>query len=82
MDLPKALRALRVFHGFVEGALRQAHSLGGNADAAAIESGERDLQALAFFTEAIRRGHYAIIQNEFRRRANCAGPSCLRGGRF
>ena len=53
------------FDGFFEGALGQAYSLRGDADASAIESGESDFEALAFFTEAIGGGDYAIIQNNF-----------------
>ncbi len=71
-----------VFDGFIEGALGQADGLRGDADAAAIESGESDLQALAFFAEAIGGGNYAIVEDEFRRREKSAGPFCLRGGRF
>ncbi len=54
-----------IFHGFVEGALGQAHGLGGDADAATIESGEGDLETGAFFAEAIFDGDFAIVEDEF-----------------
>src|SRR5208283_5113802 len=53
------------FDGFVEGGLGQANGLRGDADASAIESGESDLQALAFFTEAIGGGDFAIVEDDF-----------------
>jgi hypothetical protein len=53
------------FDGFVEGALGEADGLRGDADASAIESGESDLEALAFFTEAIGGGDFAIVQDDF-----------------
>lgn len=42
-----------VFGGFVESTLREAQGLSGDADAAVIERAECDLQALAFFAEAV-----------------------------
>ena len=53
------------FDGFVEGALGEADGLRGDADASAIESGESDLEALAFFTETIGGGDFAIVENDF-----------------
>src|SRR5208337_199359 len=53
------------FDGFVEGALGEANGLRGDADASAIESGESDFQALAFFTETIGGGDFAIVENDF-----------------
>ena len=55
----------REFDGFVEGALGEADGLRGDADASAIERGERDFQALALFTEAIGGGDFAIVENNF-----------------
>ncbi len=53
------------FCGFIESGLRKANGLGGDADAAAVECGEGDLQALAFFAEAIGGGYDAIVENNF-----------------
>ena len=53
------------FDGFVECALREADGLRGDADASAIESGESDFEALAFFAEAIGGGDFAIVENDF-----------------
>jgi hypothetical protein len=61
--LAEGFAGTREFDGFVEGALGEADGLRGDADASAIESGERDFEALAFFAEAIRGGDFAIIEN-------------------
>ena len=55
----------RVLHGFIEGALGQAYGLGGNADAAAVEGRESDLQAGAFVAETIFLGDRAVVEDEF-----------------
>ena len=81
MDFAEGFAGARVLDGFIEGALGQADGLSGDADAAAIESGESDLQAAAFFAETIVCGDYAIVENDFDRRERSAGPFCLRGGR-
>jgi hypothetical protein len=47
--LPKGSAGARVSRGFVEGALGEADTLRGDANASAIESGERNAKALAFF---------------------------------
>jgi hypothetical protein len=53
------------FDGCVEGSLGEADGLRGDADAPAVESGEGDFEALAFFTEAIGGGDFAIVENDF-----------------
>src|SRR5882724_6654855 len=49
-----------------ECALRDAASLRANADPAAIKSGQRNFVALSFVSDAIRCGHFAICEDEFR----------------
>ena len=58
---------LGVTHRRIERALREAHGLGGDAHASAVQRFERDLQPLPFLAEAIFRGHLAIGENDFRR---------------
>ena len=53
------------FDGFVEGGLGEADGLRGDADASAIEGGESDFEALAFFAEAIGGGDFAIVEDDF-----------------
>src|SRR4029077_15944731 len=50
----------------VERALRDAGGLCSDADAAAVESGERYLVALALFADAIRNRPFAIREDELR----------------
>ena len=66
--LAKGFAGASVFDGFIERALGKADGLRGDADASTIERGERDAQALAFFTEAIGRGNSAIVEDELDRR--------------
>src|SRR5712671_1497875 len=56
---------LGVFHGFFERALRESDSERADANASAVQCAESDLQALAFFAQAIFCGHFAIVQNNF-----------------
>jgi len=54
-----------VFDGLIEGALGKADGERGDADTAVVESGESDLEALAFFPEAGGDGDDAIVENDF-----------------
>lgn len=54
-----------VFDGFVESGLGETDSLRGDADAAVIESGERDSEALALFAKAIFGGDETIVEKNF-----------------
>ncbi len=56
-----------VFHRFVEGAFGEADSLRSDADASRVESGERNAQALTFFSEAVFAWDDAIVQKNFDR---------------
>ena len=60
--LAEGAALLGVAHGRFQRSLREADRLRGDADAAAIERFERDLQALAFFAEAIFRRDAAILR--------------------
>ena len=55
----------RIFESGFERALRDAAGLGGDADAAAVECGERDFVAFAFAADAIGFGDFAIGEDEF-----------------
>src|SRR5208337_2862044 len=59
------LDGLEFGDGFVEGGLGEAYGLRGDADTSAIKSGESDLEALAFFAEAIDGGDFAIVEDDF-----------------
>ena len=54
-----------IFDGFVQGALGKANRLRGDANAAAVEGGECDPEALAFFADAIFGGNHAIVEKNF-----------------
>src|SRR5437763_14474428 len=54
-----------IFNGFIESALSQADRLRSNADAAAVQSAESNLQALTLFAEAVGRGYFTIVQQDF-----------------
>src|SRR6266852_5934657 len=55
---------LRPFQCRLESALRDAGGLRSDADAAAIERGERDLVAFAFVADAVFFGDFAIGENQ------------------
>src|SRR5580692_3476774 len=55
----------RIFERGFECALRDAAGLGGDADAAAVERGERDFVTFAFAADAIGFGDFAIGEDEF-----------------
>ena len=55
----------RIFESGFERALRDAAGLGGDADAAAVERGERDFVAFAFVADAIGFRDFAIGEDEF-----------------
>ena len=67
MVLPNARRCFRVGDRRFERALRDSHGLRGDADAAAVEEFQRDLQPLAFFAQAIFLRDFAIGERDFRR---------------
>jgi hypothetical protein len=67
MVLPNARRCFRVGHRRLERSLRDAHGLRGDADPAAVQQLQRDLQALAFFAQAISFRDFAIGEGDFRR---------------
>ena len=55
----------RVFLRGFEGALGDAAGLRGDADAAAVEGGERDFVAFAFVADAVGDGDFAVGENQF-----------------
>ncbi len=66
--MAKRLPLLRVRQRLLECALRDAGSLGGNADASAIERRERNFISFAFIPDAITHGHFAIGERKLRAR--------------
>ena len=56
---------LGVFESGFERALRDAAGLRGDADAAAVERGERDFVAFTFAADAVGFGDFAIGEDEF-----------------
>src|SRR2546422_188336 len=51
---------LRIFQRFLKRALGNPHGLRGNADAPAVERGERDLVAFALSADSVLDGHFAV----------------------
>src|SRR5690606_16169097 len=62
--LAEGLPFVGVAHGRLDGRKGDAVGLGGDADAAAVEGGHGDLEAFAFFTEAVGGRNAAIFEYE------------------
>jgi hypothetical protein len=64
----------------VEGGAGHADGLGADADAAAFEAGEGDLQALAFVAEQVVGGDAAVLEGDLRRVAGVLAELRLDAG--
>ena len=63
--MAEGVALLGVGAGGFEGALGDAEGLRGDADAAAVERGERDFVAFAFVADAIGGGNFAVGEDQF-----------------
>src|SRR5580700_4018168 len=64
--MAKGLTLLSVGKGRFEGALCDSSSLGGDADAAAVQRGKCDFVTLAFISDAIADGYFTVRERKLR----------------